>query len=283
MRYNRLHNFIYREGFRYKKKFLQTMTPSAKQKKICCIIGCQRSGTSLMLRIFDRDLYTQTFGEFSALSSQDDKRIRLDPLPMVKERLRKTRSSFLVLKPLVDSQNILEFLDYFNGSKAIWMYRNYRDVAASNLTQFGVRNGINDLRPIVKNENSNWRSEYVPQYIKELILNHFSENMNPYDAAVLFWCARNSLFFDLDMAHNQNIYLCKYADLVSSPEQVISTIYSNLNQKYPGPKIHQEVHTKSLRKGKDIKISPAVEQIASTLMSKLNTLNKLSNPHLSLT
>ena len=59
------------------------------------------------------------------------------------------------------SQNILKLLNYFSNPKAIFMYRNYKDVVNSNLNHFGIDNGINDLRPIHNNENNNWRSEYV--------------------------------------------------------------------------------------------------------------------------
>lgn len=253
-----------------KKEALQLFKPYTEKKKILFIIGCQRSGTSLMSEIFEKDSNAKTFSEFSKLSSKDDHKIRLNPFPSVKEDLLKVRVPLLVLKPLVESQNALELLKGFDGSKALWMYRDYNDVASSNFKYFGINNSISDLRPIVENESGNWRSEKVSKNVREIITSHFSENMNLHDAAVLFWYARNSLYFELGLDHNPDVLICKYEDLVTNSERVVKTIYGNLKQTYPGSKIHKMIHTNSLKKGKSIKLSPEIEQLAKGLLGKLD-------------
>ena len=54
------------------------------RKTVLFIIGCQRSGTSLMINIFKRDLNTAVYGEFSDLTVSGADRIRLRPLDEVK-------------------------------------------------------------------------------------------------------------------------------------------------------------------------------------------------------
>jgi len=252
------------------KEILQLFKPYTKEKTILFIIGCQRSGTNLMLRIFENDLNTKTFGEFSKLSSKDENKIRLNPLHLVKKDIQKVRVPFIILKPLVESRNIIKLLEYFDGSKALWMYRDYKDIALSNLNHFGIKNGIDDLRPIVENKSGDWRSEKVSKNVREIIASHFSENMNPYDAAVLFWYARNSLYFQLGLDHNPDVLMCKYEDLITDPVRVVKTIYRNLKQNYPGTRIHKEIHPKSLKRGQGIKISPEIEELAKGLLDKLN-------------
>lgn len=253
-----------------KKNAHQRLKPYAVRKKVLFIVGCQRSGTTLMLRIFEKDLNTKTFGEFSMLSSEDEDKLRLNPLPLVERDIRTFSPTLIVLKPLVESQNILELLGYFEGSSALWMYRDYRDVALSNLGLFGMRNGIEDLKPIVENERGNWRAERVPKDVRQTILEHFSETMNPYDAAVLFWYARNRLFFELGLDQNPEVLLCKYEELVASPGSVVRSIYSNLNQEYPGPRIHKEIHARSVKRGKGLELSPKVDQVAQALLDRLD-------------
>ena len=51
--------------------------------KVLMIVGCQRSGTALMSRLFDADRDCRVFGEFSSLSSVGKDGIRLNPLPDV--------------------------------------------------------------------------------------------------------------------------------------------------------------------------------------------------------
>ena len=158
---------------------------SSHKKTVLFIVGCQRSGTSLTIQIFDRDLNTKVYEELSKLSSNDLRnKIRLNPLESVKKVVDKNKVPLIVSKPLVETQNSLKLLNYFQGSKALWMYRHYKDVASSNLTLFGIENGINNLRPIVENDSQNWRSENVPENVRKVVFDHFSEDMNPYDAAV---------------------------------------------------------------------------------------------------
>ena len=269
---------VSRKLFVINKNFWQQFKSDTKDKKILFIVGCQRSGTSLILRIFENDLNTKTFSEFSILSSEDQEKIRLNPLHSVKKDLQKIRVPFIILKPLVESQNTLKLLEYFNKSKALWMYRNYKDVALSNLNYFTINNGIEDLRPIIKNDSNHWISEKASPQVREIILDHFSENMNPYDAAVLFWYARNSLYFELGLEQNPNVLLCKYEDLITQPVKIVKTIYSNLNQNYPGDNIHQEIHSKSLKKGQDISLSPEIDKLAKELLNKLNKTYQTSKP-----
>ena len=162
MKISKLPNKISRKLFLVKKDIVQMLTMDNKEKRILFILGCQRSGTTLMLEIFENDPRTKTFGEFSKLSSQDTKKkIRLNPLNLVEKDLQKERVPFIVLKPLVESQNASELLDYFEGSKVLWMYRDYRDVALSNLDHFSHNNGYNNIKPILQNDPDNWRSEKV--------------------------------------------------------------------------------------------------------------------------
>jgi hypothetical protein len=229
-------------------------------------------------RIFEKDLDTKVYGEYSKLSSQDfAKGLRLNPLDLVKEEIRKDRAPFIVLKPLVESQNILQLLGYFEESRALWVYRDYRDVAMSNLTHFGNRNGIDDLRPIVANEPNNWRSEGASENVREIVARHFSENMSPYDAAVLFWFARNSLFFESSLDVNPDVLMCRYEDLVSSPVEVVRRVYNLLGQNYPGDKITAGIHSQSLRKGESIGLAPEIDHSARVLLDGLDKAYHVKN------
>ncbi|MCB0187535.1 MAG: hypothetical protein KDE31_24875, partial [Caldilineaceae bacterium] len=178
------------------------------------IFGCQRSGTSLLTRVFFRDLNAKVYRETSALSSSDQesqrRKLRMNSLDEIKQILGRDRASLIVLKPLVESQRAPEILRCFPNARALWLYRHYKDVAASNLQAFGMDNGINDLRPIVRGESQNWRSEGTSAETREQVSKFFHETMNPYDAAALFWYARNRLFFELALDTNERVRLCQY-------------------------------------------------------------------------
>jgi hypothetical protein len=236
-------------------------------------MGCQRSGNSMVQNIFDKDLNTKCFHEFSEISSNDAVGgIRLNSLQLVKKEFSMVKVPLIVLKPLVESQNVPELLSYFEHSLVLWMFRNYKDVALSNIKRFGLNNGISDLRPIFDNEPNNWRSEKVSQNVRETISKYFSEDMNPYDAAVLFWFARNSIFFDLELHKNPRVMMCCYEDFVLDPEKYVRNIYQRLGQAYPEMNLTAEVHSQSRKKGKDIELSPQIEQLALEMQDSLETV-----------
>ena len=110
MRKGDLERRILRKLFSVKKTVYQMFKSYKKEKDIAFIIGCQRSGTTMIYDIFTKDLDTKTYDEFSKLSSLDRYKIRLNPLDLVKKEIKKVKPSFLILKPLVESQNILNLL-----------------------------------------------------------------------------------------------------------------------------------------------------------------------------
>lgn len=245
-----------------------------KESKILFIFGCQRSGTSLMNRIFARDLNVSVYRESSELSSNDVKKLRLNPIEDVKKIISKNRASLIVVKPLVESQNTPELLDAFDNSKGLWMYRNYKDVAASNSKRFNYRQSVRDLKMIVEqntdSKTDSWRTEKVSEYVYSTIAQYFSDEMNEYDAAALFWFARNQLFYELDLEHNSRVFLCRYEELVLNPVVMMQNIYRFLEiDPRKIPKI-QEVHAKSIGKGKKLQLSPAVERLCNELQTKLD-------------
>ncbi len=225
----------------------------------------------MLMRIFEKDVDTVVFSEFSKLTNQDQKDgIRLNPLPSVKEDIDKERVPLMILKPLVETQNARKLLDYFANSKALWMYRNYTDVVSSNVKKFGAQQTIGDLRDIVDNVTSSWRAEYIPEDARQLILENFSEDMNPNDAGALFWYVRNHLFFDLELDKHPRVMICRYRDFVTEPLWHMERIYKFLHHRMPNFKISKEVRTTSLGKGSDVVLSPAVEDVCGKLLERLD-------------
>ena len=227
----------------------------------------------MMLHVFEGDINTQCFAERSQLTSNDSVRgIRINALDVMKGQLSKIKAPLIVIKPLVESQNISTLLDYFDNSRAVWMFRNYKSVALSNIKQFGIHSGVNNLRPIVNQDTTNWRAEKVSEHVRETISKHFSEDMNPYDAAALFWFARNSLYFDLKLDEDSRVMLCRYEDFVVEPQKNMRAIYQQVGQVYPATDIASIVHSNSIKKGKDIEFSPQVEQIVQELQHKIEAV-----------
>ena len=63
--------------------------------------------------------------------------------------------------------------------------------------------------------------------------------------------------------------MVKYEDFVREEEKIMRGIYQHAGQMYPTANIAAEVNSESLKKGRDIELSPAVEQLAQELLAGL--------------
>jgi hypothetical protein len=242
-----------------------------EQPRVLFIVGCQRSGTTLMVRLFDADINCRVFGEFSELSSADKQAgIRLNPLPDVAAVINRVPAPLVVAKPLVETQNVRTLLNYFPGSRALFMYRRWADVARSDLAEFGVRNGISNIRPIAEGNHHNWRSAGASRTVREIVRRYYSEDMNPNDAAALFWFARNQLFFDLELASCANVMLCKYEHLTREPAVLMRRIYDFVAVPVPDLSHTAQVHSSSVRKGSEAGFSTPVQALCDQLERRLD-------------
>jgi hypothetical protein len=243
--------------------------PRGGGKSLVLVVGCQRSGTTLMLELFAADLRTVTFPEQSALSSAAEGRLRLKPLPDVKRRLEGIRAPLVVLKPLVESQHVPTWLDGLDHAYAIWMYRRAESVAASDLSYFGAVNGERNLRLLLTNEPPNWRGEIVPETTRAVVSRFYRPGMEPNDAAALFWWARTSLFFDLGLDDRPDVRLCSYEELVADPEPTMRSLYDFVAVSYPERDITERVHRRSAGRRDDFPLSPEVRQLCDELWERL--------------
>lgn len=244
-------------------------------KKIIFILGCQRSGTTMLSKIFDKDRNIRVFPEKNPMTNlSPPEYLNFNPFSEVKEFLSNKKAPSFVLKPLVESQNATKLLDYFENSKVIWAYRHYKDVASSNLKKFDSKNGINDLRPIANDEPENWRSDNVSNETRNLVKKYFSEDMSEADAAALFWYCRNILYFEQNLQRHQNVRLCKYEYLVTKPKQIMTELYAFTNLGNLKMGILSDVHPGSISKGKDLGLSAEISKLCEDLHNKLDSINE---------
>jgi hypothetical protein len=258
--------------FRFRKRIRQLLRfRVGEEKTVLFIVGCQRSGTSMIHPLFRLDWDTVTYDEVSPLSDQDHfEGYRLNPMPEIMERIAGDRSPLVVCKPLVESQNLDTLLALFPRSRAIWMYRDYRDVVASSLKYFGTDNGHSDVTPIILGDFGNWRAEHLDEADVRRIREVYKPDLDPQDAAALFWYARNSLYFSRRFLGDPRVRTCRYGDLVSNPAETMKAAYEFLGRPYPGDRIVVDVFSASQGRGKAVGLSPPIEGMCEGLLDRLD-------------
>lgn len=248
------------------------------ESQIVFLMGCQRSGTSLTSNIFNEDKNIKVFKEMRGiLTSQDSTHgIRLNDLDTLKKTWKKYNFPTLLAKPLVESQNAHVYLENIPNLLVIWLFRNYIDVAASNIKHFGDRNGHKNLSPIFENAKNNWRNDNLSPTIKDFVDQFNIKDLSSHDAAALFWWARNQLFFDQTLEKHNRVILCKYEDIVMKAEFAFQRLYDFIGVEFLNREPLRVINNKALGRGREISINPKIRAACDTLYEKLDLLYESS-------
>lgn len=226
----------------------------------------------MLSRIFDADLDAFVYDEISALSSGDtEEGLRLNALTDVSSRLAAPRARLVLAKPLVESHRLGTLLDELEYTRSVWMYRHYRDVVNSNMNRFGADNGFSDIAPILSGDESNWRAVGLTEDTVQTVRGLSQGALSRDDAAALFWYARNTHFFNQDLANEPRVRLQRYADLVSEPAKVMREIYNFAGRDYPGDTILRDVRSSSVGKGVEIELSEPVRALCEHMLQRLDS------------
>lgn len=240
------------------------------KKSLIFVFGCQRSGTSATIHGLKELQNFKIFDETNDLihkKSNDRNYIRLKPFNELKAIFESQNENVIVVKPLVESQNALNILDYFKGSVGLWLYRDYKSVVKSLIKKWGAKAGLRMLEMIIK-DSSNWRSEKFDKNTIRFVKSLLNLDLSPIDTASMFWYLRNSHFFKQNLQSHKRICLVKYSNLVSEP------IY--LGKRLAKIGFENDLkgdfyHSNSLNKGKNLEIHPIISQICADLFDRLNT------------
>ena len=236
------------------------------QTRVLWIFGCQRSGTTLLCRLLERDKRTLVLHEDSIITQTGEQRLRLQEQSQLASVLANIRHPIVVAKPLVESQHATEILNAFPDSRAIWLWRDYRDLVNSHVRRF--KNQIQFIQAIVHRDSEKWGAEAVSDEVVNVIQPFVRDDMPREDAAALIWFARNQLYFDQPLADHPRVQIMKYEDLIQEPNLLIESIYDLLGMT-PHHFATGVVDSRSLNHGKQMKIDPRIEDICQQMQTEL--------------
>jgi hypothetical protein len=224
---------------------------------------------------FDRDWNCMAFGEDDGLALgtgyEHDLRWRWRPLGEVQAVFDSLAAPLIVAKPIVESQRALELLDFFRGSRIIWAYRDYKDVAQSSIALFGAESSLHNLGAVLDPEmRSHWFSQNLSDDARAVVKRYFDPERPLVDLKALGWVVRNSLFFQLELDRNPRVTMSRYESLVQRPIDEMRRLYAFLGTEFPGASICRHMHQDSVRKGSQAKVSPDLERLCVELLGRLD-------------
>ncbi len=252
-------------------KAINYLARTNKEKNVSFIFGCQRSGTTVLLKVLDKSINAKAYGEgeepyFHPKSSE--LRLRLVSNKDITRLLDKELCQNIILKPLYESQRATELSNFFEQSRILWTYRNFNDSIDSHVRYYTKQDAVEYVRQIVGRERM-WMNENIDhEHLDELtpIINGLD---NPYDAYAVYWYCRNLQFKKLD--GNPRVMPVKYERLVNDPVAYLPKIFRFLDLEF-SEWMATGIYSDAVNKRIDF-------QLSDDIMTKCEQLQKYLDMH----
>lgn len=255
---------------RITKNFMHAFGRKIEKTIPVFIMGYGRSGSSMLFKIFERDLRIRAFGENHPAVAKNYL-LRYDLLQKI---INNSKFEAVVFKPILNSFDISKLLSIYPHGVYIWLVRDFQDVVASAIKRFGP-NVANYLKNYIEHgKGDNWISKGLPDATKNKIQN-FTKNLtlNTEDWMALVWWAVNHTIIKEELYNVNSLYIIRYEDLVSNPEPILNEIYKTIGISYQ-KSLGKYIHKKSVGKGAGLKINKNIYQICLDLDNQIFNLTE---------
>jgi hypothetical protein len=232
------------------------------------VFGSQRSGTRLPMDGLDLAPQIMTFKEGN---SRAFNRTLLKDNTTIAQLLQTSRFPIIAFKPICDSHRAAELLDYFPHSKAIWIFRYYKDAVNSSVRKW--KHGRNNLKHIAAGNiaAAGWRAGGLTPEKIALVRRLYSEEMSSHAAYALMWYLRNNLIIDLKLHERDDLLLVKYENLVQEPQKHFPRIFDFIECPFKG-KYVKGVYNSSVGKEKFPEIPAEIAELCEDLYQQLERI-----------
>lgn len=234
------------------------------------IFGAQRSGTTMLGECLGQNPEVRHYPEHDGRAFNN---FILRDQQVIQELISACPQRVIVFKPLTDSHRVLNLLEKFEGSKAIWMYRRYENRATSAVTKFG-RHNLDLLREFAEGRGLDcWQAQGLGPEEIELIRSFSPQSLTPQAAAVLFWYLRNKLFFNQGLEEHRTVILVAYEHVIRHPNEAMREICRFLGCNFD-PAMVRDIHAGSLKLRPVPDLSPRLRLLGDEMYEQLEQVRR---------
>jgi hypothetical protein len=216
--------------WKFARRWAATLTASERvTARPVFVLGAQRSGTRLPLHVLDQcpDIITYSEGSDPFFNG-----VLLRDMSTIVRSLRRLPFPIVVLKPICESHRGAELLDAFPGSRAVWIYRDFKDTVNSAVAKW--QTGRRNLQRLATGDGSaaSWRAGGLSEQKLQLARRLYDADMSLHAAEAVMWYLRTSLFFDVGLDRRADVLLVKYDDLVTEPAAGFARLFAFLGSPF---------------------------------------------------
>lgn len=185
------------------------------ERRFVFVAGLQRSGTNMVMDLFDKSWDTEVYREGDSRVFDD---FLMKDVETVRRYVCRSPAKCVVIKALEEGHKLRELMATFQPAQCVWMFRHYDDMVNSNVKKWP--NGRNQIDDIVKDPDSGgWRGAGMTDETLEIVRRHYRPDMNNASAIGLFWYYRNRLLFDQGLDRDEACAVISYESLVRDPRR----------------------------------------------------------------
>lgn len=250
------------------KKVIELFKSSSRQTKLLFILGSGRSGTSMMTDVFMRDLRIDSLAEDDPRVANKNYMLNLE---RIKPAIMASKYDHIVIKPILNSFKCAYLLDFVEGSKAIWMFRNYKDVVLSSLELFGdlVAGYLKKL--VETNQGNNWIAQGIHRDTLEMIRKMDFQSFSNVDWMSLVWWSVNRTIIIDGLTKRKELLLIQYEDLARHPVKYLQRIYEHIGLDYK-LNTHKYIHSRSIGRDKELLVEANIAELCDSLFGEIISL-----------
>lgn len=233
------------------------------------IVGCQRSGTTMALFMLNESLDVDVLNESDARAFVE---CRIKDIETRRRLLDRSTASCLIFKPVCESHRLNDLLCEHPGSRGIWMYRDYADVANSAVTLWGdtTKRYMLDLFKGGGDWGGyQWNRERINDECLDELRAAAPDDPAPHEAAALFWYMRNRTLFEQPLLHRPDVLIMRYEPLVGDADEGFRRLCAFLDVGF-SPRMVRRVSKASVGRKNRPPLCDSVEDLCRGMLERLD-------------
>jgi hypothetical protein len=236
------------------------------------LIGCGRSGTSMLVTQLGRSWQLEIYNENNSAAFDN---WFLREFPVIEQLVAGSHAPIVLFKPILETYRACLLLEHFPEAKIIFAFRHYYDVINSSLKKFGAANRLNHVNGWINDDFSEFTDCRPPLETQEYIRACWRPDLTPESGAALYWLFQNRLFFDLGLADSASARLVSYEAAVSNPVEEFASLCQFLGIRFES-KMTGGIFDSSVHRDPAPIIVPHLQQECEHLWRRLCRHTRLS-------
>lgn len=257
----RMHHAAWRVG----KALRQRIRPARPALHVF-VAGMQRSGTNLLMDVFDASLATDVYHETDPRAFE---RYEMRDLAHIRALAARSTAPVFVIKALCELDRIRSLMEEFAPAKTLWVVRDWRDSVHSAVRSFG--NFVPQWRRLAAGDSRDWRGRGMSADTRAVLARLLRDDVSEAEGAAIMWYYRNVLFFEQALETDPRVQVLFYERLVEAPFEAVSQVLGFVGLPGSSARIAGRIHARSVKHRAPEGISPEVAALCDGLLARFVT------------